>query len=101
MSDYRREIHHVQNRCKELESYMKQVGNGKAMLPPECGKEERETAKIIYDANSPDDMLINVKTQSPVAKTQWEYFESPEDNFGCPRPHTICGEQISDDPADL
>lgn len=47
MSDYRREIHHVQNRCQGLESYMKQVGSGKSILPPECGKEERDVAKII------------------------------------------------------
>jgi hypothetical protein len=91
MSDYRSEMYIIQDRCKKLETYMKQVGNGvEYLLPPECGK-EREVAKLVY----------NFEPDYPVAKRQFEYFESLENNFSCPRAHWMCGEQMSDNPSDL
>lgn len=100
MLDYLGEIFVVQDRCEKLESYMKKVGSGKYLLPPECGTKERDVAKIIFDAH-PNHDLLKKQTEGPVAASQGRYFKSLESDFDCPRPHSICGEQLSHDPAEL
>ncbi len=89
-SDYMQEISIIEDRCQKLASYfLRSFGSDNFLLPPECGK-EREVAKLLY----------NFKQTHSVAKTQQEYFSSLE-QFDCPIPHYICGEQLSNDPHDF
>ena len=83
----------IEDRCNKLRDYIIKhfdTTGKQVLLPPECGNNARANAKEMF----------GFQQQHPVAQSQNQYFNSLDD-LGCPKPHYMCGEQLSYGPNEL